>query len=78
MKVAQITSDTTEKLFSAEVAPPATDDDGNEYQNEDSEQYKKMEIQADVLKVFEAMVRILKILFQFLFVNIYDDIFNLL
>ena len=37
-----------------------------------------MEIQADVLKIFEAMVRILKILFQFLFVNIYDDIFNLL
>ena len=71
MKVAQITSDTTEKLFSAEVAPTTTDDDGNEYKDEENEMYKKMEIQADVLKVFEAMVRTISIFFPSLFANVY-------
>ena len=67
--MAQITSDTTAKLLSVDVAATAASATASghedEDRHEDDEEYKKMEIQSDVLRIFELMVRISFLLFFF-------------
>ena len=53
LKVAQITADTTAKLF-------VKKDENEEEEDEGSAMYRKNEIQNDVVRIFELMVRMNK------------------